>query len=150
MTLISVEELEQVLIWLKEWRRSVQSKDEIVLPWPPSVNRYWRSVAGRVLISQEGRAYREAVLAQMMIQRKAATHTGKLVMEIEAWRPDNRVRDLDNLLKATLDALTHAGVYKDDSQIVDLRIFWAQEKGGMLKVRIWEADSVQQFTGATE
>lgn len=148
MTLISVEELEQVLIWLKEWRRSVQSKDEIVLPWPPSVNRYWRSVAGRVLISQEGRAYREAVLAQMMIQRKAATHTGKLVVEIEAWRPDNRVRDLDNLLKATLDALTHAGVYKDDSQIVDLRIFWAQEKGGMLKVRIWEADSVQQFIGA--
>jgi crossover junction endodeoxyribonuclease RusA len=148
VTLISVEELEQVLIWLKEWRRSVQSKDEIVLPWPPSVNRYWRSVAGRVLISQEGRAYREAVLAQMMIQRKAATHTGKLVVEIEAWRPDNRVRDLDNLLKATLDALTHAGVYKDDSQIVDLRIFWAQEKGGMLKVRIWEADSVQQFTGA--
>ena len=150
MTLISVEELEQVLIWLKEWRRSVQSKDEIVLPWPPSVNRYWRSVAGRVLISQEGRAYREAVLAQMMIQRKAETYTGKLVMEIEAWRPDNRVRDLDNLLKATLDALTHAGVYKDDSQIVDLRIFWAQEKGGMLKVRIWEADSVQQFTGAKE
>lgn len=36
--------------------------------------------------------------------------------------PDNRRRDAVNLLKAPLDALAHAGVYEDDSQIVELSI----------------------------
>jgi crossover junction endodeoxyribonuclease RusA len=44
------------------------------------------------------------------------------VLVIQAWLPDRRRRDLDNLLKAVQDALAHAGVYDDDSQIVDLRI----------------------------
>ena len=115
----------------------MQKQNEIVLPWPPSVNRYWRTYQGRMLISQEGRAYREAVTA-LLIDRGVAPIKGKLIVEIEAWRPDNRVRDLDNLLKATLDSLTHAGIYNDDSQIVDLRIYWAVEKGGMLKVWLKE------------
>ena len=34
------------------------------------------------------------------------------------------------------DALTYAGVWQDDSQITDLRIRWADEIGGMLKVTI--------------
>ena len=57
-------------------------------------------------------------------------------INLEAWRPDNRRRDLDNLFKAPLDACTHAGVWEDDSNIVDLRIYWADGVGGMLKVRI--------------
>jgi crossover junction endodeoxyribonuclease RusA len=140
MTSISVEELEQALILLKEWRLNVQKQNEIVLPWPPSMNRYWRTYQGRMIISQEGRAYREAVIS-LLIERKVKPIAGKLIVEIEAWRPDNRVRDLDNLLKATLDSLTHAGVYNDDSQIVDLRIYWAVEKGGMLKIWLKEVSN---------
>jgi len=140
VTLISVEELEQALILLKEWRLNVQKQNEIVLPWPPSMNRYWRTYQGRMIISQEGRAYREAVIS-LLIERKVKPIAGKLIVEIEAWRPDNRVRDLDNLLKATLDSLTHAGVYNDDSQIVDLRIYWAVEKGGMLKIWLKEVSN---------
>jgi Holliday junction resolvase RusA-like endonuclease len=41
-------------------------------------------------------------------------------------------------LKAPLDALTHAGVYVDDQLIVDLRIFWAEDQAGKLKVKIEE------------
>jgi crossover junction endodeoxyribonuclease RusA len=52
----------------------------------------------------------------------------------------NRRRDLDNLLKAPLDALTHAGVYVDDHLIVDLRIFWADGKGGRIKVKVEEIE----------
>jgi crossover junction endodeoxyribonuclease RusA len=140
VTSISVEELEQALILLKEWRLNVQKQNEIVLPWPPSMNRYWRTYQGRMIISQEGRAYREAVIS-LLIERKVKPIAGKLIVEIEAWRPDNRVRDLDNLLKATLDSLTHAGVYNDDSQIVDLRIYWAVEKGGMLKIWLKEVSN---------
>ena len=43
-----------------------------------------------------------------------------------------------NLLKAPLDALTHAGVYQDDELIVDLRIYWAEDNGGFIKVKVEE------------
>jgi len=36
---------------------------------------------------------------------------------MDAFPPDRRRRDLDNLLKSVLDALEHAGVYADDSQV---------------------------------
>ncbi len=45
-----------------------------------------------------------------------------LEVSIVAWLPDARRRDVDNLLKAPLDALAHAGIYDDDSQIADLSI----------------------------
>lgn len=91
-----------------------------------------------MIISAEGRCYRRDVADQVLIQRGAKHYTGKLRVVIEAWRPDNRKRDLDNLLKAVLDSLTHAGVWEDDGNIVDLRIFWAPSIGGMLKVHIQE------------
>lgn len=93
----------------------------IELPWPPSVNHYWRRVGARTLISREGRAYRTAVEQAWLLSRHA-TLCGRLRVEIMARPPDRRARDLDNLLKATLDALQHAGAYADDSQIDDLRI----------------------------
>lgn len=111
---------------------------ELTLPWPPSVNRYWRTFQGRMIISAEGRAYRKAVADQVLIQRGAKHYDGKMKVEIEAWRPDNRRRDLDNLLKAALDGCTHAGVWEDDSNIVDLHIYWAEHIGGMLKVKVSE------------
>jgi crossover junction endodeoxyribonuclease RusA len=43
---------------------------------------------------------------------------------------------LDNLLKALLDSMTHAGVMQDDALIEDLRVYWADEVGGMVKVTI--------------
>jgi crossover junction endodeoxyribonuclease RusA len=111
---------------------------EITLPWPPSVNTYWRNFDGRMIISAKGREYRETVGDQMTVQRMVKHYAGPLRVVIEAWRPDKRRRDLDNLLKATLDGLAHAGVYEDDSQIVDLRIYWAPDIGGMLKIKIEE------------
>ena len=111
---------------------------EITLPWPPTVNTYWRHYKGRIIISARGREYREAVGDQMTLQKMVKHFKGQLKVEIEAFRPDKRRRDLDNLLKATLDGLAHAGVYEDDSQIVDLHIYWAKDIGGMLKIKIEE------------
>lgn len=110
----------------------------LTLPWPPSVNTYWRMFANRMIISAKGREYRKAVADQVMIQRGAKHYAGQLRVVIEAWRPDRRKRDLDNLLKAVLDSLTHAGVWCDDGLIVDLRIYWAADIGGMLKIQITE------------
>ena len=113
---------------------------EFTLPWPPSVNTYWRNFDGRMIISARGREYRETVGDQMTLQKMVKHFKGQLKVEIEAFRPDKRRRDLDNLLKATLDGLAHAGVYEDDSQIVDLRIYWAKDIGGMLKIKIEEIE----------
>lgn len=105
------------------------------LPYPPTVNTYWRTFQNRMLISKEGRAYREAVIAQCSDYKL----DGRLRVEIEATMPDRRRRDIDNLPKAVLDALTHAQVWNDDNQIDDLRIYRTGEVSapGHLWVRIW-------------
>lgn len=112
------------------------------ISYPPSVNHYWRSLGrGRVVISREGREYRDAVARRLMGCRKA---TGRLIVVIAATMPDRRVRDVDNITKATLDALKHAGAYEDDSQIDDLRIYRAGvAKPGALLVTVEETEVIQ-------
>lgn len=108
---------------------------EIILPWPPSVNTYYRTFRGRMIISKAGREYRKKVIEEC--QKTALMQfTGPIAVEIEAHRPDKRKRDIDNLGKASLDALTHAGLWVDDAQIVDLRMFWSQRTGGFLTVKV--------------
>lgn len=108
----------------------------LVLAWPPSINHYWRR-AGRVIhISSEGRRYRGLVADACRAQRWQP-RTGRLAVEIEAHPPDRRRRDLDNLTKATLDALAHAGAFEDDEQIDWLLIRRAPVvRGGELRLRI--------------
>ena len=100
------------------------------LPWPPSLNSYWRSpnkgpLAGRTLISEKGRKYRKDVENKTLMDlcniagglRGAAFVGGeRLSVAIYAYPPDKRRRDLDNLPKAVLDSLTNAGVWADDEQ----------------------------------
>ena len=76
------------------------------------------------------------------MERKACNYlTGLIHLEIDAFPPDNRKRDLDNINKALLDALEEAGVFKDDSQIVKLTSTkHAPIEGGKVSVRIIEAN----------
>lgn len=90
-----------------------------------------------MIISQAGREYRKLVQAERE-KMPVTPITGPVAVEIEAFQPDRRKRDLDNLGKAALDALTHAGLWLDDSQIVDLRLYWAAEQGGFLTVKVRE------------
>ncbi|MCK6431104.1 MAG: RusA family crossover junction endodeoxyribonuclease [Burkholderiaceae bacterium] len=88
-----------------------------------------------MLISREGRAYRHAVAAA-----DAGAHrfdADRLDVQIVVQPPDRRRRDLDNILKAPLDAMQAAGVYADDSQIDRLLIErGAVVRDGRLLVRI--------------
>jgi crossover junction endodeoxyribonuclease RusA len=122
----------------------------LVLPWPPSVNDYWKHVfrgpnAGRVYIAPNGKQYREAIGWLIRADKIAPWPKEALLrVTIAAHMPDRRKRDLDNLGKAVLDSLTHAGVWEDDSQIDDLRYYRVRKPdgslliGGMLKVTIEE------------
>ena len=108
------------------------------LPYPPSINRYYRHVGYRTLISREGRAFRRDVCALLAGggPRKPPAG-GRIALCMDAYPPDRRKRDLDNLQKSVCDSLQHAGVYEDDSQI-DLLL--AQRRivvpGGRLKVKV--------------
>lgn len=94
---------------------------KVTLPYPPSVNHYWRHFRGRTVISREGRTFRASVCALLARgggkgPRKPPSG-GRIALAMDAFPPDRRRRDLDNLQKPVLDALEHAGIYEDDSQI---------------------------------
>ncbi|MFK53655.1 RusA family crossover junction endodeoxyribonuclease [Salmonella enterica] len=104
---------------------------KLTLPFPPSVNTYWRHpnkgpFAGKSLISVAGRKFRSATCAVIIEQlrrlpKPTSTHAA---VEIILYPPDKRIRDLDNYNKALFDALTHAGVWEDDSQVKRMLVEW--------------------------
>lgn len=109
----------------------------IELPWPPTANTYWRhptkgKLAGRHLLSEKGRAYRSDVAVAVLQQRAVKRLKGPVRVTVKAYMPDRRRRDLDNLAKGLFDAMTYAGVWDDDSQIDDVRIYRARDDQGEL------------------
>ena len=66
-----------------------------ILPYPPSTNTYWRKWHNHMVIVR---------------------------MQIKVYADSNRKRDVDNNLKALLDALTHAKVWIDDYQVKAISI----------------------------
>ena len=111
---------------------------ELALPYPPSVNHYWRHTRdGKHYISAEGKAFRAEVLK---ICRLLDPFAGAVKIKMEVFYPDKRERDPDNLQKALVDALTASGLIKDDNNkiIKDYRVVGMDEirKGGMVVVKI--------------
>lgn len=108
------------------------------LPWPPSLNRYYRHVGPRVLISREGRRYR-----MMCVSRLGGVFPrfeGKVKLTGEFYPPDARKRDLDNVLKCMIDSLVHAGLMRDDSQIkhIDVQMMSPVPPEGAVYIKLEE------------
>ena len=81
------------------------------------------------MLTPETRAYRQRVRS---LVRSAGIPTllGPLAVRLELHPPDDRRRDCDNAQKSLLDALTQAGAFVDDSQIVWLLTIKAQLVAG--------------------
>ena len=99
----------------------------IRLPFPPSVNRYWRHVMihgqPRTLLSADGRAYKVDVQARLLEEWGLFSPAMcRIRVSIDLWPPCGRRRDVDYYVKGLLDALTQAKVWGDDSQIDELRV----------------------------
>ncbi|HEM8686254.1 TPA: RusA family crossover junction endodeoxyribonuclease [Citrobacter koseri] len=117
---------------------------KLVLPFPPSVNTYWRSpnsgpLKGRHLISAKGRAYQSAACAAIIeqLRRLPKPSSSPASVEILLYPPDSRRRDIDNYNKALFDALTHAGIWEDDSQVKRMFVEWApQVADGKVEITI--------------
>ena len=94
---------------------------EFELPLPPSVNRLWRNIGNRTILSREARVYRQVIKSILQCHRFDIL-VGPIAVDILVFPPDRRRRDIDNIPKALLDSLQHAGVFVDDSQIERLSI----------------------------
>jgi crossover junction endodeoxyribonuclease RusA len=116
----------------------------IQLGFPPSVNTYWRTIStpkgNRTLISKRGREFRKQAMYDCCVQQaNARMLSGRLSVTITLYPPSKHRRDVDNYVKAPLDALTHAGVWLDDEQIDELRIVRGDiKKGGQTVIEIKE------------
>ena len=84
------------------------------------------------------KAYRSDV--GWLCKRLDTFGTRRLHVEITAFQPSARRVDLDNVAKSAVDAVMHAGVFVDDSQIDRLVIECGPvRKPGALLVKITEA-----------
>ncbi len=108
----------------------------VTLPYPPSVDHYYgHTRTGRVYVKPAGVSYKQIVKALWHAQGKPRV-PGRLAVLALVYPPDRRVRDLDNLGKALLDALK-AGFIRDDGDIDDLRYTRCEvRKGGLVVVTI--------------
>jgi crossover junction endodeoxyribonuclease RusA len=101
---------------------------EIQLPFPPSVNHMYRAgFGGKRLLTRQAKSFRNSVCLIVLDKCNRVESplpiVGSIWVSIIANFPNNdRKRDIDNLLKATLDALQAAKVFCDDSQVGRLTI----------------------------
>jgi crossover junction endodeoxyribonuclease RusA len=113
---------------------------EFTLPYPVTVNLYWRKFRDKMVLSDRGKAYRNDVAA-VLLPKRLKKLTGRLAVAIDYWMPDRRKRDIDNLQKGVFDSMASAGLFADDSQIDDMhvrRVGVDEKKKGYAVVRLWE------------
>lgn len=138
------------------------------LPWPPTINSYWRSLVVKkktaaldarfgfnthkslVVLSKAGRDYRETAVAMirtaMWDVRTVFSQwpmKGDVSVTLDFHPPDKRSRDLDNLPKAVFDSFTYAGVWADDDQVAHFSATRREqiEGGGVtitVKPMVWD------------
>lgn len=131
------------------------------LPWPPSVNTYWRHavVGGKwkkaramVFLSQAAKDYRVGVLAALReAQVPKGALRGRLSIHVIAHPPSAGDHDLDNLWKGMLDSLKHAGIIRDDADFDDEHIVRGRVvKRGMLSVTLSELGHQREYQDSFE
>lgn len=81
-----------------------------------SVNKYYRSWQGRVLISKDGREFKKEVDLLLNNYEKIL---GKIKLTLILYFKDKRKRDLDNYNKVLIDCLKNR-LFEDDDQIYQL------------------------------
>ena len=109
------------------------------LPYPPSVNSYWRANGHRRYISKEGVAFTNKVSLIVKTQKPKTFGDKQVAISVMIHPRSKRKFDLDNTLKAILDALMKAGMYDDDSQIEYIEIARGEAvDGGKAVVHLYD------------
>jgi crossover junction endodeoxyribonuclease RusA len=113
------------------------------LPFPPSINHCFSYYQGRPVLTKAARDFRHKV-RRIVIDNRIKPILSPIAMRIDIYTPDDRRRDCDNVLKSILDALQHAGVFWDDSQVVWLlTVKSPPTKAGSVIATIASSDPIQ-------
>jgi len=124
---------------------------EFFLPWAPSTNHVWQ--VGK----RDGRAsvYRSQKYDTFLNDVRALAFLGKIPaierapsykVVLSCYPPNARKYDIDNRIKATLDALTRIGFWEDDALVNEVTAKKCQiKKGGLMKISVesdfrWSCD----------
>lgn len=95
---------------------------EMEIPWPPSVNHMYVRTRRGMFLSKTAQAFRSDVSVSA-VRDVPYRFDGTLSVSLHLHPPDNRLRDVDNVIKSTLDALQHAGVYETDNHVAELHVY---------------------------
>lgn len=100
------------------------------LPLPPSANRLW-------VRSQKGMRRSDEYMAWLLEagwtakSQRFGKVAGPFKVSIHATRPDKRRRDIDNLIKPTLDLMQHLAIVEDDSDCEQVSARWVTSGAGV-------------------
>ena len=115
----------------------------LVLPLSPSTNTYYRKYNNIMVIGKEGKAFKQAVQEYVLVNKVPKFRDRKLKITMVISPRDKRKIDIDNRIKAVLDALQKADVFHDDFQVDHLEMIRGEIiKGGQLLVTIEEVSPI--------
>lgn len=107
----------------------------LTLPFPPSANAYIRHAGHRHYFSKQAAKFR-ADVAEIMAAERIKPLTGRLSVSVRLFAPTKRRYDIDNRIKALLDAMEGC-CYADDEAIDSIDVVRGPvQKGGAVKVVI--------------
>lgn len=111
-------------------------------PFPPPLNNLYVNIPRRGRVkSKRYLTWHRAALNEVLPQVKTPINlrfNGNFIVDIALGRPDKRKRDIDGTAKAILDLLTGIA-WADDSQVVDLRMRWADVVGAIVTIQPTDA-----------
>jgi crossover junction endodeoxyribonuclease RusA len=101
---------------------------ELILPYPPSVNQLYGvdPKTKRRYLTQKGKDFKRLAWYRIMTQKRAAGLEKGIIfdavqrVDLNFFPPDFRKRDVDNLIKITLDVCTENEIWKDDRLVKKL------------------------------
>lgn len=106
---------------------------KLVLPIPPTANHYQPHGLSRGkcirYLSSAGKQFKHAVLCEVLKHHAMRKLSQRLAMVVVIHPRNHQAIDLDNRIKPLQDALEHANVFVNDSQID----FLAVRRGTLIK-----------------
>ena len=106
----------------------MQHTIEFWLPFPPSTNRLWRSVRGRVVLSPDYKYWKKRAIESVTVLQQFGKQPVCGVYELELYLSTvhrSKRGDADNRLKAVLDIVTELKFVVDDKFCARASVEWA-------------------------